>query len=616
MRLLTRLWRFLTSIQFGIVLIVILMLVMMYATKFEASTSTRAMKYYIYEAFWFDAAVALFVLNIVVNTWRRRPYRFRQIGFLVVHGGVLFVVAGALLSRYVGIDGTLALAEGEASREVLLPTNDLVIALGEQREVRPTHFEVRPLTRPLRDLHAVPGSPYWVRVDRYFPTGAPVDSVVADSTAGASVLRIIVGEKGAAARAAWLVAGASPRSVFRGERVVVRLGSSAEIAALRREWGTASGKGAVAPREAGRLQLFWADGETETLAVPAPAGALPTSRPGFTVEIGRIFRSFVVTREGATEGSGEANNPAIEFRLLTPQGEEDHLAFAKFPDFRRSPPSGVEWALHHAAWTPNPAALAGSDAPREIALEWTADGGIVTHTSWDDPLDGAGLALGEVRTFAAGEVSLRVSEAVPSGRLVRTIRKISDEIRDPVIHVSLLETADGSTRLSWIARLAGGPDLVPAALTPNDAWIFLGEEQSFGTALGSLRVAYAQRTVPLDFEIRLDDFIEEHYPGSAIPAAYESHVTVKTAAGESFPARIYMNHPLQVGGFAFFQASFQRLSGGEVSILSVSRDPGQAVSFVGYCVVVLGLVLIFFFKPLLRKLDERTARSRPTGART
>lgn len=206
-------------------------------------------------------------------------------------------------------------------------------------------------------------------------------------------------------------------------------------------------------------------------------------------------------------------------------------------------------------------------------------------------------------------------EAVANGRLVRTIRKVSDEVRNPVVHVSLLEAAGAGSGLAWLTRLVGRPGLAPAALTPNDAWVFLGEETRIATPHGPLRVAYAQRVIPLDFEIRLDDFIEERYPGSAIPASYESHVTVQPDSGAEFSARIYMNHPLKYGGYTFFQASFQRLSAGETSILSVSRDPGQAVSFAGYCIVVLGLLLIFFCKPLLRRLDDRSVRSRPAGDR-
>jgi hypothetical protein len=45
MNLLRPIWKFFTSIKFGVVLIVFLMTTMMFATQFEASTSTRAMKH-------------------------------------------------------------------------------------------------------------------------------------------------------------------------------------------------------------------------------------------------------------------------------------------------------------------------------------------------------------------------------------------------------------------------------------------------------------------------------------------------------------------------------------------------------------------------------------------
>lgn len=118
------------SIQFGVVLIVFLMTTMIFATQFEASTNTRAMKYFIYGSHWFDVAVALFVVNIIVNTLRRRPYRFRHAGFLTVHTGVLIIVAGGLTTRYRGVDGTMPIPEGSEAKEISLPQNDLVVEAG------------------------------------------------------------------------------------------------------------------------------------------------------------------------------------------------------------------------------------------------------------------------------------------------------------------------------------------------------------------------------------------------------------------------------------------------------------------------------------------------------
>ena len=47
-----------------------------------------------------------------------------------------------------------------------------------------------------------------------------------------------------------------------------------------------------------------------------------------------------------------------------------------------------------------------------------------------------------------------------------------------------------------------------------------------------------------------------------------------------------------------------------MTILSVAHDPGMTVSFFGFLVLVLGLVLIFFVKPWFKRLDDRIARNR------
>jgi hypothetical protein len=159
--------------------------------------------------------------------------------------------------------------------------------------------------------------------------------------------------------------------------------------------------------------------------------------------------------------------------------------------------------------------------------------------------------------------------------------------------------------------LRGRPAVRPAAVEPVEAWVFHGEGYRFESPQGPIEVRYEGRSIPLDFGVHLTDFREETYPGIMLAASYESHVTVEPADAERFDTRIYMNHPLIYSGYTFYQASFQRTqSGEEITVLSVARDPGMTVSFVGYCILVLGLVLIFFAKPYFKRLDDRIARSR------
>jgi hypothetical protein len=613
-----RVWRFVTSIKFGVVLMLLLMLVMMFATQFEASTSTRAMKHFIYGSAWFDAGVFLFVLNLVINTLRRRPYRFRHAGFLTVHTGVLTIVAGGLMTRYFGVDGTMPIAEGDTGRAILLPENDVIVeAMGKTYSFA-THYDLQPWREGHDDVFAIPETKYAIRVDRYYPSAAVTDTLIEGTTGNGPILQVALGDGETSPTSGWLVARDPVQSMARVGNVTIHFVESAGLPPLEEKWqreANASAQPAKsAPADAGKLQLFWADGGSETISV-AGAGEEPirTSRPGIAIHIDQVFHSFVLTESGYAEGADAPENPAIRFHVVDATGDhEDHFAFAHFPEFRMSPPEGEEHVLSHATWSPSPGGAApGKDV--EVAFEWR-DGAIYTYTSWDHPLHGAPITVGETRAFESPRVFLRILQAAPEGRISRTVTRTSDEVTNPVLHVRLEEESGSGVRHAGLFDLLrGGKALQPAAVDPNRAWVFHGMSHEFAMPEGTIKVRYESRTIPLAFGIQLDDFIERSYPGIAMAASYESHVQVLPEHGEPFSKKIYMNNPLKYAGYTFYQASFQRTPEGEITVLSVAQDPGMTVSFVGYCILVAGLLLIFFVKPALRRLDDRIARSRAAG---
>jgi cytochrome c-type biogenesis protein CcsB len=73
---------------------------------------------------------------------------------------------------------------------------------------------------------------------------------------------------------------------------------------------------------------------------------------------------------------------------------------------------------------------------------------------------------------------------------------------------------------------------------------------------------------------------------------FRSRVTVKAGPGAGHPAVIEMNRPLSHGGFQFFQSSYRMEGGREMSVLSVSRDPGMPIVFFGYGLLVLGMLVV------------------------
>jgi hypothetical protein len=97
-----------------------------------------------------------------------------------------------------------------------------------------------------------------------------------------------------------------------------------------------------------------------------------------------------------------------------------------------------------------------------------------------------------------------------------------------------------------------------------------------------IQLAYGSVDIRLPFQVRLNDFILEKYPGSESPSSFASEVTVLDQEnGEQFDFRIFMNHVLSYKGYRFYQSSYDNDERG--TILSVNHDAaGTAISYFGY----------------------------------
>jgi len=111
----------------------------------------------------------------------------------------------------------------------------------------------------------------------------------------------------------------------------------------------------------------------------------------------------------------------------------------------------------------------------------------------------------------------------------------------------------------------------------------------------------------LPFEIKLNDFIAEKYPGTE--KSYSSFMSKVTVIDkETFDYDIYMNHILNHSGYRFFQASFDPDEKG--TVLSVNHDYfGTLITYIGYFLLYIGLLGIMFFgktrfKDLAKQLEK------------
>lgn len=104
---------------------------------------------------------------------------------------------------------------------------------------------------------------------------------------------------------------------------------------------------------------------------------------------------------------------------------------------------------------------------------------------------------------------------------------------------------------------------------------------------------YGQKRVDIGFNMALKNFKVGRYQGSMQAASYESLVDV----GDK-EVLISMNEPFYKNGLTFYQSSFQEDEMGNPthSILSVNKDPGRWIKYLGCLLICLGAAFLFYFK--------------------
>jgi cytochrome c-type biogenesis protein CcsB len=159
-----------------------------------------------------------------------------------------------------------------------------------------------------------------------------------------------------------------------------------------------------------------------------------------------------------------------------------------------------------------------------------------------------------------------------------------------------------STAEKMTSTSSGGVDMV-VSYGGEEKSLFLTGRQgaegrpgiaTFGNS--SLAVSYGAKKIQLPFAIRLNDFIMERYPGTDNASSYASEVTLLDSRNNlERNQRIYMNNILNYGGYRFFQSSFDQDELG--TYLSVNHDAwGTWISYIGYALLTLGMVMTFFNK--------------------
>jgi len=582
-RLAGSLFRLLASLKLAVALLVLLAAVLAAATVVESVRGREFAQWYVYRNPWFIGLLALLAVNVFAAALIRFPWKRSQTGFLVAHAGLLVLLAGSIQTFRGGIEGRLAVLEGETADSILLPDRSRITVLWQGPDgARTTRlgFHGGPVSwseDDVLDFGAADG--IGVKVLEYHPHARrQVDWVAAEPGSGVPALKLaVIGSGGVTAGQEWLGGNAfgSETPIEPSRFALLPVSAASMLDDFLDPPGDLPKRGVLSVHH---------EGEMLRLPVGENLGKkVKLGRSDVRVEIVEYLPNAKPQSGGRfVTASEEPKEPLLEIRVHLADREEPmrQIAFAKKPLLNLDGVHGsrcpVKFWYHHPAVSPAPGA----------EFLQTPDGKLYARAS----VDGAYRVRGEVEQgdeieIGAGfKVALR--EYLPSAR-----KEISFE---PV------DTAAGGASLEAAALV----ETAVAGVTQR-TWLQRGDDR-FGFARlaageGSLLLTFDYEEFPLGFALELVDFRRDYNPGRVGDAGFASVVRLSDeTAGADEEQTIAMNRPLSRGKFTFYQSSFQEQPGGkDASVLSVAYDPGRFLKYLGSLMLCAGTFIMFYRKSRL-----------------
>jgi hypothetical protein len=233
------------------------------------------------------------------------------------------------------------------------------------------------------------------------------------------------------------------------------------------------------------------------------------------------------------------------------------------------------------------------EVPRETELSVTDQ----TDPAFDEVhgVSERTLARGGTVAIPGTPLSLRVLAWQRNAQLGRAVPGMQTAGADQGLGVGLAfsplppVTSDEQRDLSVaVVEVREGSRVVGTWLTSNA----FEQPQPFTVAGRTYSLALRDRRIYLPYNLTLEQFRHDVYPGTDIPKNFSSLVRLQNPArGEDRNVLIYMNQPLRYDGKAFYQASFGKND--TLSILQVVENPGWLIPYVSTVLVTLGLLVHF-----------------------
>ena len=140
----SKILQYLFSTNFMLVLLILFPLAMGIGTFLESWYSTDAARIWIYNAWWFEVLMLLLMVNFMGNIKKYNLLSREKISVLILHLSFIFILLGALVTRYIGDEGVMPIRENTTSNSYLSEKTYLTVFVDGERNGFPERKTLRP----------------------------------------------------------------------------------------------------------------------------------------------------------------------------------------------------------------------------------------------------------------------------------------------------------------------------------------------------------------------------------------------------------------------------------------------------------------------------------------
>ena len=572
------------SIQFALVLIASFALVLIISTFTESIHGTPFAQQTFYRARWFDLFLALVGVNVLCSALSRIPYKKHHTGFVITHTGILMLLIGSLMSRLLGVEGQMALLEGEGSNRISQEGHVLGLVTPDDKQYT-VAFRAKRLKKP--ETRELSGTPLAITIHEILPFAA-------------RELVVTEGEKTDPPNRALKIHLSSATANFDQTFWLIEKDTEnpaahfVDLGPARIELETAKGGGRGPHLRIRRKRTR----ETFLLPLDPETKSLPLGDGELTLTGIRYYPNARVIDNKIIEiSSDEPLNPAVEFEIVDSKDRrERHTRFAIFPDFESLHGAAGEdfFGLETRLIVPSleDAGSAGAGSSPVLAFTQDAEGPWFYESRASRGIVSKGEAV-VGKKFETGwmdfvfSIEDKMAHAVPSRRI-----KPLGENQKGSLAVALAVSEKHEKKNN-----PGQHD------PPEKTWVFENEPRTIPSSAGPIHAIVTPQSRAVPFQLTLKDFRKIDYPGTQNPASFESDVVLRDPPRNfTLEATIQMNHPLDYKGFRVFQSSYlQDPFFGEVSVFTIAKNPGITLIYTGAAVIFAGVIVLFYVRPFTRE---------------